>query len=219
VRFANIDDRLLLWINGELVPFAHAEYDPDVLFAAAGGREKMIPWAADEGGDQGDLAPAGVGARGAKLAISRLAVLRDVYYIATDDTLARRSQDAMSADYDSWSMATQADGQRIPGLDDPRELFAKRDAWPRFLTRRPLNFPIEKEQLFVMGDNSPASADCRLWVSNGDPFRSKPGGRYLDRRLVIGKAVCVFWPHSWGGIPGLNKLPGFPNFGDMRMVK
>lgn len=221
LRFANVDDRLLLWVNGELVSFAHPEYDPDVLFRAAGGRAKMIPWAGEETADQGDLAPAGIGARGAKLAITRLGVLRDVYYIATDDTLARRSQDAMSADYDSWAMATEADGQTISGLNDPRELFAKRDAWPRFLTRRSLDFPVDDEQLFVMGDNSPASADCRLWVGNGDPFRSKPGGRYLDRRLVIGKAVCVFWPHSWGGVPGrmFSKLPGFPNFGDMRMVR
>jgi signal peptidase I len=219
VRFANIDDQLLLWVNGELVPFTHGEYDPDVLFAAAGGREKMIPWAADEGGYQGDLAPAGVGARGAELAISRLAVLRDVYYIATDDTLARRLQDGMTADYDPYRLAANADGQTIPGLGELRDLFAERGAWPRFLTRRALEFPVKDKQLFVMGDNSPESADCRLWVSNGDPFRSRPGGRYLDRRLVIGKAVCVFWPHSWGGIPGLNKLPGFPNFGDMRMVR
>jgi signal peptidase I len=219
VRFANIDDQLLLWVNGELVPFAHSEYDPDVLFAAGGGREKMIPWAADEGGDQGDLAPAGVGARGAKLAISRLAVLRDVYYIATDDTLARRSQDAMSADYESYRLTAEAGGQTIRGLTSPRELFAEREAWPRFLTRRKLEFPVKDEQLFVMGDNSPESADCRLWIGNGNPMVSRPGGRYLDRRLVIGKAVCVFWPHSWGGIPGLQRLPGFPNFGDMRMVR
>jgi signal peptidase I len=218
IRFANIDDRLLLWVDGELVPFAHSEYDPDVLFAETGGRAKMIPWAGDEGADQGDLAPAGIGARGAKLAISRLALLRDVYYIATDDKYAGR-QDAMSADYDSFRLTAEADGQTIRGLSSPRELFAERAAWPRFLTRRALDFPVEEKQLFVMGDNSPESADCRLWVGNGNPMISQPGGRYLDRRLVIGKAVCVFWPHSWGGIPGLQRLPGFPNFGDMRMVR
>ena len=37
--------------------------------------------------------------------------------------------------------------------------------------------------------------------------------------LLIGKAVSVFWPHSWGSIPFLNALPGFPNFGDMRIVR
>jgi hypothetical protein len=46
-----------------------------------------------------------------------------------------------------------------------------------------------------------------------------PGGPYLDRRLLIGKAVSVFWPHSWGSIPFLKMLPGFPNFGDMRIVR
>jgi hypothetical protein len=44
----------------------------------------MIPWTSDDmQGDQGDLQPAGIGSRGAKLDVSRLAVFRDTYYIAT----------------------------------------------------------------------------------------------------------------------------------------
>jgi signal peptidase I len=70
----------------------------------------------------------------------------------------------------------------------------------------------------VLGDNSPESKDCRLWMM-GDARSGVPGGPYLDRRLLIGKAVCVFWPHSWGSIPGLPMLPGWPNFGDMRLVR
>ena len=34
--------------------------------------------------DPGDLAPAGIGTRGATLHVQRLRVLRDVYYVATD---------------------------------------------------------------------------------------------------------------------------------------
>jgi signal peptidase I len=84
VRFANVDDQLLLWVDGEFVEFDNAAYDPDELFA--GQRRGMIPWAgALEGEDQGDLSPVGVGADGAKLLVKRLAVSRDVYYIATDD--------------------------------------------------------------------------------------------------------------------------------------
>ena len=40
----------------------------------------MLPQTSDE--DLGDLAPAGIGARDAKLAVSRLQVWRDIYYIA-----------------------------------------------------------------------------------------------------------------------------------------
>jgi hypothetical protein len=144
-------------------------------------------------------------------------VSRDVYYIATDDReIALR--DAMTRDYDVSRMARVIDGQPVPILEDERDLFARPEQWPRFLTRREKKFPIEQKQLFVMGDNSPESADCRLWAGN-DAMPGRPGGQYLDRRLLIGKAVCVFWPHSWGGIPGLPALPGFPNFGDMRLVR
>ncbi|MEQ8838160.1 MAG: S26 family signal peptidase, partial [Lacipirellulaceae bacterium] len=80
-------------------------------------------------------------------------------------------------------------------------------------------FPVDEEQFFVMGDNSPFSQDARLWKGGSRSGDSVPGGAYLDRRLLIGKAVCVFWPHSWGSIPGLRKLPGFPNFSDMRLVR
>jgi signal peptidase I len=125
----------------------------------------------------------------------------------------------MHMDYDSWRKATTSkDGAAVPALDDPRDLFAKPQAWPRFLTRRHVEFKIEPKQLFVMGDNSPESKDCRLWL-DGTNETGIPGGSYLDRRLLIGKAICVFWPHSWGSIPGLSKLPGWPNFRDMRLVR
>jgi signal peptidase I len=215
VRFANVDDELLLWVDDELVEFQASAYDPDELFADAGGREQMIPWASpDQDADQGDLAPVGVGAVGAKLTVTRLVVQRDGYYIAADDSLASD----MSMDYVSWVLNANHAGQEIPRLASGRDLMAQPETWARFLTRRHVTFPIEEGQLFVMGDNSPESADCRLWMRN-DGVQGQPGGNYLDRRLLIGKAVCVFWPHSWGGIPGLPALPGFPNFGDMRLVR
>lgn len=215
VRYANVDDQILLWVDNKLV--ANAPYEPDEIFQAAGGRRGMLPWAdVSEGGDQADLTPAGIGAKGAKLAISRLAVLRDVYYIATDDRMPMAD---MQSDYDLPFAERQIDGERAPRLDDLRDLFARPEAWVWFRTRREKDFPIQSSpaQLFVMGDNSPESADCRLWTRSDG--RSVPGGHYLDRRLLIGNAVCVFWPHSWGSIPGLPKLPGFPNFGDMRLVR
>jgi signal peptidase I len=216
LRFANVDDQLLLWVNDELVPFENSTYEPDELFP--GGRKGLIPWASADGGDSGDLAPVGVGARGAKLEISRLAVLRDVYYIATDAKLVQSSPSALHLDYSDWRTSVQTDEGVAPALSGPRELFERPDAWNRFLTRRAMPFKVEEGQLFAMGDNSPFSSDCRLWTSN-PPYKGKPGGPYLPRDLLIGKAICVFWPHSWGAIPGLPMLPGFPNFGDMRLVR
>jgi signal peptidase I len=141
--------------------------------------------------------------------------MRDVYYIATNDDFG---PEQMTMDYDSPRNPTTFEGRAIPQLNTARELFAQPEAWPRFLTRRRVPFEVHDHQLFVMGDNSPESKDCRLWT-DGDLVSGIPGGRYLDRRLLIGKAVCVFWPHSWGGVPGLPKLPGWPNFRDMRLVR
>ena len=202
LRFANVDDQLLLWVDGTLIDLGDATYDPDKLFASAGGRKGMIPWASEDAdGDQGDLAPAGVGAQDAKLTVTRLVVLRDIYYIATKFPGA--SQVIFDYDPPTYPLET---------------LFSTPDYWNVFAGRRKETFDVEEGQLFVMGDNSPESKDSRLWMMPGFAG-DHPGGPYLDRRLLIGKAVSVFWPHSWGSIPLLKMLPGFPNFGDMRIVR
>ncbi|HEX6963736.1 MAG TPA: S26 family signal peptidase [Lacipirellula sp.] len=202
LRFANVDDRLLLWVDGELVAEGAVAYNPDELFD--GGRAGMVPWAsANPAEDQGDLAPAGVGARGAKLTVTRLSVLRDIYYIAT-----KYPQDqgrSFVIDYDYTQLTFD-------------QLLSRPEHFEHFGTRHARDFDVEEGQLLVLGDNSPESKDCRLWMM-GDSHSGIPGGPYLDRELLIGKAVAVFWPHSWGGIPGLKKLPGWPNFRDMRLVR
>src|SRR4029078_2530517 len=102
---------------------------------------------------------------------------------------------------------------------DPRlvELATRPYMWNRFSARKQVDFALNKDQLFLMGDNSAESSDARLWV-NSD--RGKPGGPYLDRRLLIGKALCVYWPHSWNQIPGTPiPFPLFPNVIDMRLVE
>ena len=80
-----------------------------------------------------------------------------------------------------------------------------------------LEFDLEADQFFVLGDNSAASKDSRLWLE----------GHHVDRDLLIGKAMAVFWPHavpaSWsvplkfGGSE--LRLPSWPNFGRMRFVR
>jgi signal peptidase I len=201
LRFANVDDQLVLWVDGDLIKGGAAAYDPGELFN--GGRDRMLPWASEnESGDQGDLAPAGVGARGAKVAVTRLSVLRDIYYIATKHP----------DDFPNYATDYAITGVKM------EELFSQPAAWQHFATRKKRDFPVEEGQLLVLGDNSPESKDCRLWMM-GPASSGMPGGPYLDRRLLIGKAICVFWPHSWGSIPGLPLLPGWPNFSDMRLVR
>ena len=221
LRFANVDDQLLLWIDDTIVDFDDSTYDADKFFPA--GRDGSVPWKGPQGEDQGDLSPVGVGAVGAKVAVTRLAVLRDTYYIATDHREVAKDggRGWLDSKYDyasPYRPANNPAGGALPAVDPPRDLFAVAENWPRFLTRRKVEFDIQNGQLFVMGDNSPESKDARLWAA-GDRLSGFPGGSYVDRRLLIGKAICVFWPHSWGAVPGIPQLPGWPNFRDMRFVK
>jgi Signal peptidase, peptidase S26 len=176
------------------------QYDAAKLF---GSREDIIPHTSDA--DPGDLAPAGVGARGAKLTVTRLVLWRDIYYIA--DSWKRQARDIVVTDFDH-----PFDQQLLRLPLDPA-------LWNRFRERNHVEFPLEKDQFFVMGDNSPESSDARLWCG-GPQSRGRPGGAYLERRLLIGKALCVYWPHSWNRIPGTPiPFPLFPNFADMRLVR
>jgi signal peptidase I len=80
-----------------------------------------------------------------------------------------------------------------------------------------LAFPLEAGQYLMLGDNSAASKDSRLWLD----------GHHVDRRLLIGRALVVFWPHAvpaaWSvavPFPGWDlRLPSWPNFGRMRFVR
>ena len=224
--FANVDDRLMLWVDGDLVEFETSSYDPADLF---GSRDQMLPQTGPT--DRGDLEPVGVGAKGADLTVTRLTVLRDIYYIAvTQNDAVNQARNAglqsrgqYHTDYHRLSSTkTLSDGTVLPRIEEPRSLFSNPEYWSRFSTRQSRPFETGDDQFFVLGDNSPESQDCRLWYQRNQETDAKPGGRYVDRRLLIGEAVCVFWPHSWGNwwnLPFLRNLPGFPAFGDMRLVR
>ncbi len=86
-----------------------------------------------------------------------------------------------------------------------------------FLEKERLDFPLEDGQYFVLGDNSAASKDSRLWND----------GHHVDRHLLIGEAMLVFWPHavpaSWAFPVKIGRfelrLPSWPNFARMRFVR
>ena len=85
------------------------------------------------------------------------------------------------------------------------------------IERDRLEFPLEADQFFVLGDNSAASKDGRMWIQ----------GHHVDRGLLIGKALAIFWPHavpaSWAipvKIGGTEvRLPSWPNFARMGFVR
>ena len=85
------------------------------------------------------------------------------------------------------------------------------------IERDRLEFPLEAGQFFVLGDNSAASKDSRMWIT----------GHHVDRELLIGRALAIFWPHAvpakWSvpvKIGGSEvRLPSWPNFARMGFVR
>lgn len=191
VMFANVDDQLLLWVDDKVVAFdAPTEYDWEALF---GPRQQAIPRTSTT--DAGDLAPARVGALDADLTVTRLRVFRDIYYIAAREPTAGFA-------------VTDFDG--LP----PNDVLSNPGSWDAFTTRRAEEFPIGPDQFFVMGDNSPQSSDARLWYefqSTDHGNRHRPGGNYLERQLLVGRAISVVWPHPWEYV--------IPSFTDMRRIR
>jgi signal peptidase I len=74
-----------------------------------------------------------------------------------------------------------------------------------------VDFELKADQFFVLGDNSSRSKDARLWAGNY---------WWVPRDLLIGKALFIYWPHSWDRLPFVDiPCPYFPNFSRMRLVR
>jgi signal peptidase I len=204
LRFANVDQQLRLWIDDELV-----EFDTPTTFELNIMRPESSP------SDPGDLAPAGIGSKGTALKVTSLLLSRDIYYIA--DSYEHNGPGGLS-DYPFDAMPY------LEGLDAEQyaEFLSNPSRWEVYAKRRAVSFALERDpndsardQFFMLGDNSPFSKDSRLW-----PDRSINLKFYVERQLLIGKALCIYWPHTWHRIPGTSvPFPYFPNFGDMGLVR
>jgi signal peptidase I len=77
---------------------------------------------------------------------------------------------------------------------------------------RYVDFDIGEDQFFALGDNSPQSKDGRLWEN----------GHTVDRNLIIGKAVFIYWPSTRFALPvpgtGID-VPFWPNWSSMKFVR
>jgi signal peptidase I len=211
IIFANFDDELTLWVDGKVVAFS----DPGKPAAAPppGGQASDLEQHPNQYdsvllGDHvptaDDLSPAGIAADGAAVKVSHLKVWRDVYYIATFckgnppeggqrliDFVSEQAPDLTRSS--TWAVEfRRGNMKRCTITLDPAN-----PAQP------------EKDRFFVLGDNSAQSSDGRLWR----------GEYWVERELLIGKALFIYWPHGWG-IPYV-PLPfnPVPNFGRMHLVR
>lgn len=196
LKFANVDNQLVLWINGSEVKFSVVPYFD--LKGILSENDQRPHWTEE---DPLDAAPIGIAVLNGKMKIKRVRVWRDVYYIAVPDP---RPYPYTDYPWDQFSL--------LPTLTDPevrktfqeayrsgeinesdmlrgiiRWIYGSPTSWKDtrlFQLRRIRSFRLEEDQFFPMGDNSAASADARSWNRH-----------YVPRELLIGKALVLLWPH------------------------
>ncbi len=202
VGFANVDDRLLLWVDGDVVEFdsstSYEDNQPDSPIATLE-----------------DLAPCGLAVRNADVTVSDLLVQRDIYY--RNETYAFATADEESTEPTSLRMdhvREAGDDRREDllrnSLDDPSRWSqkylefssAQQERYGRFMEYR-----LNDGEYLMFGDNSPKSKDSRLFDLNSRPLAGVFSHRYAVREQdLIGRALFIFWPHA---IPFLNGGEGF----------
>ena len=67
---------------------------------------------------------------------------------------------------------------------------------------------MKADQFLPMGDNSPQSYDGRYWWHQGVKHH------YVERDLLIGKALLIYWPHTWN-----RPVPFTPNLSRMGPIR
>jgi signal peptidase I len=145
LRFANVDERLTVWVDGKL-PFDHGvPYTPP----AVEGPTK-----------ENDLErPVGIGVKGPAVQVRKLKVFRDTYYTSNEES------------------PSSADASFEPGNPD---------TWDSLGRLPVLTMYVQPEHYLCLGDNSPESSDGRSWG-------------LVPRRLLLGRAVFVYYPFSRAG--------------------
>ncbi|MDR2704780.1 MAG: S26 family signal peptidase [Planctomycetaceae bacterium] len=192
VMFCNCDEELRLIVNGKEINFQEkGRYDflcqPDSLLAR------------DRSPNQLDLTPAGIGSQGADVRVEHLKVLRDLYYIACDRLLSLQCDLLEPPFHDEYSLTENS----------INKIFSNPEYWRNFGKTNAVSFQLGKNQFLMLGDNSTRSSDGRLWRRNDLPL-------YVDRNLLIGEAVFVYWPHGLR-IPG-TRIALIPNLSKVRFI-
>ena len=193
IEYVNADDQIHMWINNKLIKFDAPYYTRPGI---------AIPKYSPE--DPGDAEPVGVGAEGLEVDVTRLRVVRDIYYTS------RKGGQAFFSNLQNESGIPEFEIQQIQR--DPTS-WTGASAMKYFTTKKGAKKPMfvledkaddAKDQFLPMGDNSPESLDGRVW----------DGEKFVERDMLIGRAMLIYWPHT------LNKpIKYFPNFGEMGFIK
>ena len=167
LRFANVDDRLCLWIDDELV-----ELGPGSSY-----RQNATDF---PGPGIDDLVPVGIAASGIQMAVTHLQLFRDIYY------RSEHVEDPYEADPTGMNESSNESGLTA-SLDDPRgwqELYSS--------TATEAVFRLGPDEFLMLGDNSAKSKDGRLWGNRRGAARRHA----VPRSALVGKAFYIYWPHG-----------------------
>lgn len=139
VAFANVDDRLSLWIDDDLIDFGDgASYQRDGLTGHIA--------------HTGDLSPVGIAVQGAAASVGHLRLQRDIYY---------RTAGINPDLYVEQSQLDRIGRELVSDIHDPQ-------AWTAVYEKhaaqvRQVDFELGPDEFLALGDNSPRSRDSRLW--------------------------------------------------------
>lgn len=168
LSFANVDDRLLLSINGKWVKFQHQGEATDGTYEFPQQVSERLPVAQD-------LSPAGIAVKDANVRVSHLVLQRDTYY----------------TNYSSRLDPTPHNVRQLLEAPDQYAQFVRQaiESAARSHYDRD-RYVLSADEFLVLGDNSPRSADSRAWVQR--PYHAYA----VNRRQLIGKAFMIYWPHG-----------------------
>jgi hypothetical protein len=144
LRFANIDARLTVWVDGDL-PFGDGkDYDPPETLSAKDIEQKLT-WdkiiARRGPTKENDLdRPASIGSKGAAVKVTHLRVWRDTYY----------RTNTQGVDFPNRRGMTRSDWSKGPWDELSKDY--------EFLTMY-----VQPGHYLCLGDNSQASSDSRDW--------------------------------------------------------
>lgn len=184
VAFSNVDDQMVLWVDGELATPKGLPYSRDP-------KEPLTP-------TEADLTPIRISLKGGEAEVSGVEVKRDIYYVI----------DPQKSDYASVS------GGDLQSYRQSLELLKTPERFPELAQfDEPSSYPVRPGHYMMLGDNSPRSHDSRKWGSldtaggsyfddygklwQTDAWTESDRQSYeVPEHLVIGKAFFVYWPHG-----------------------
>ncbi|MDO5579590.1 MAG: S26 family signal peptidase [Planctomycetia bacterium] len=209
-QFMNIDEQMRLLVDGKELEFPNEGRYDHLCKPFANGQAGVLPRNRDP--NEKDLIPVSIGVQNRKMSIDHIKIQRDLYYIATGNHLEAIPYElAEQLHKPEHRRCDRLSSVVIPSADEENytKFLSDPVSWKGYGNTWSAIFDLQEDQYLALGDNSGLSHDSRLWSSNTVPY-------YVDRKLLIGKAFYVYWPH--GKLIPKTRLPFIPEFSKMRHI-